>query len=65
MKLIDKDKLLDDIHSHYEANNPEQNRIMDECAMIVIKSRTVDTSDVCVAVLQAMMDEWKHGTMDW
>ena len=45
MNLIDKDKLIEDLHNHYEVRNPKQNALMDEVCMIALRQPTVLDTD--------------------
>ena len=40
-ELIRRGDMIDALHQHYEANNPDQNAVMDDCVMIALKIPTV------------------------
>lgn len=44
--LIDMEKLLDQFLNHYAVRNTDQNAIMDEVCMMLIKAPTVDAVEV-------------------
>lgn len=44
--LIDRGKLMEQFHDHYAVRNPDQNAIMDEVCMMLIKAPAVDAVPV-------------------
>lgn len=45
-EYIDREKLMNDLHNHYECRNAKQNAIMDEVCMIAFKQPTEDVQKV-------------------
>ena len=53
---IDREKLMENLHNHYEVNNAKQNAIMDEVCMIAFKQPTEDVVPVVRCI------DCKHST---